>query len=380
MDPAEVRRKNIIQPDQFPYQSPTGMMYDSGNYDAALTRALDIAHYSERRAAQTQMRKQNSDRLLGIGMACYVEVCGFGPYESANVRVEPSGTVTVFTGISPHGQGQATTFAQMVADQIGADYEGIIVRHGDTGTTPMGIGTFGSRGLAMGGGALMQASAKVQEKARHIAAHILEAAFEDIELANGKYQVRGVPDRGLTLAEIAGRAYSDNLPQHITSGLEVTEFFRPAGLLFPFGAHVAIVEIERETGIIHLRDYIAVDDCGQRISPMLVEGQVHGGLAQGIAQALLEGVVYDEQGQLLTGSLMDYAVPRADNFPHFVTDQTVTPTPHNPLGAKGIGEAATIGATPAVVNAVMDALKPFGVRHIDMPLTPAKVWQAINVG
>jgi carbon-monoxide dehydrogenase large subunit len=244
----------------------------------------------------------------------------------------------------------------------------------------MGNGTGGSRGLAVGGGALMQASAKVQEKARHIAAHILEAAFEDIEFASGKYQVRGVPDSGLTLAQVAKRAYSDRLPEGLTSGLEATEFFRPGGNLFPFGTHIAIVEIERETGIVHLRDYIAVDDCGPRISPMLVEGQIHGGLAQGIAQALSEEVVYDGQGQLLTGSLMDYAVPRADNFPPFTLGQTETPTPHNPLGAKGIGEAATIGSTPAVVNAVMDALKPFGVRHIDMPLIPSKLWIAMRNG
>jgi carbon-monoxide dehydrogenase large subunit len=313
---------------------------------------------------------------MGIGVACYVEVCGFGPYESANVRVEPGGTVTIYTGISPHGQGQGTTFAQIVADHIGVDYDKVIVRSGDTGITPMGIGTMGSRGLAVGGTAVVRASTLVRDKARQIAAHILEAAVEDVVLDKGQYQVRGVPDRGLTLAQIAKRAYSDDLPGDIMSGLEATDFFRPE-LIYPFGTHIAVVEIELDTGIVHLRDFISVDDCGPRISPMLVEGQVHGGLAQGIAQALFEEVVYDPDGQLMTGSLMDYAIPRADQFPHFVTDKTETPTPHNPLGAKGIGEAATIGSTPAVVNAVMDALQPFGVRHIDMPLHAPKIWQAM---
>jgi carbon-monoxide dehydrogenase large subunit len=377
LDPVEVRRKNFIPPDQFPYKTPGGLLYDSGEYDKNLTKALEVARYAEMRAEQAQRRAAGDDRLLGIGVACYVEICGFGPYESAVVRVEPSGTVTVYTGISPHGQGQGTTFAQIVADQIGADFDHIVVRYGDTSLTPMGIGTMGSRGLAVGGSAVVGASTQVREKARQIAAHMLEAAVEDVELANGQYQVRGVPDHGLTLAQIAKRAYTDDLPDEITSGLEATEFFRPPEGVFPFGTHIAVVEIERETGIVHLRDYISVDDCGKRISPMLVEGQIHGGLAQGIGQALFEEVVYDAQGQLLTGSLMDYAVPRADQFSRFVLDQTETPTPRNPLGAKGIGEAATIGSTPAVVNAVMDALEPFGVRHLDMPLTAPKVWAAI---
>jgi carbon-monoxide dehydrogenase large subunit len=377
LDAMELRRKNFITPDQFPYKTPTGFLYDSGDYEKNLTKGLEVARYDELRAEQAQRRAAGSDRLLGIGVACYVEICGFGPYESAVVRVEPTGTVTVYTGISPHGQGQGTTFAQIVADLIGADYDQIIVRHSDTAITPMGNGTMGSRGLAVGGSAVVQASTEVREKARQIAAHMLEAAVEDVVLANGQYQVRGVPDRGLTLAQVAKRAYTDDLPDEISSGLEATEFFRPPETIFPFGTHVAVVEIERDTGIVHLRDYFSVDDCGKRISPMLVEGQIHGGLAQGIAQALYEEMVYDGQGQLLTGSLMDYAVPRADVLPQFVLDQTETPTPHNPLGAKGIGEAATIGSTPAVVNAVMDALRPFGVRHLDMPLTAPKVWAAM---
>lgn len=378
LDPVEVRRRNFIKPDQFPHKTITGLTYDSGEYDRALTKALEIAHYTDWRATQAQRRAQNSDMLLGIGVSSFVEVCGPGPYESAVVRVEPSGTVTVYTGISPHGQGNGTTFAQIVADQIGADYDRIIVRHGDTASMPMGVGTYGSRGLAVGGSALMHAAVEVRDKARRITAHILEAAFEDIVLENGRYQVRGVPEKGLTLGQIAERAYSDRLPGDIASGLEATNFFRPQSPVFPFGAHVAIVEVERETGIVHLRAYYSVDDCGTRISPLLVEGQIHGGVAQGIGQALWEEIAYDEHGQLLTGSLVDYALPRADNFPEFMTDKTVTPTPNNPLGAKGVGEAGTIGSTPAVVNAVMDALKPFGVHHIDMPLRPAKIWAALT--
>lgn len=378
IDSVEVRRKNFIKPEQFPYKTPTGSLYDSGEYDKNLTRALEVSRYAELRAEQARRRANGSDRLMGIGVASYVEICGFGPYESAVVRVEPTGTVTVYTGTSPHGQGGETTFAQIVADQIGADFDQIVVRHGDTATMPMGVGTFGSRGLVVGGSAVMNASVQVREKARQIAAHMLEAAAEDVEFSNGQYQVRGAPDRGLTLAQIAKRAYTDDLPDNLSTGLEATDFFRPPETVFPFGTHIAVVEIERETGIIHLRDYYSVDDCGVRISPRLVEGQIHGGLAQGIGQALIEEVIYSEDGQLLTGSLMDYAIPRADLFPHFVIDKTETKTPHNPLGAKGIGEAATIGSTPAVVNAVMDALRPFGVKHIDMPLTPQKIWRVIE--
>jgi len=380
LDPAEVRRKNFIAPAAFPYRTPTGQLYDSGEYDRALTKAMQVAGYPALRAEQAQRRQHPGERLLGIGLACYVEMCGFGPFESAQVKVEPSGTVTVVTGISPHGQGQETTFAQIVADQLGADYDDIIVIHGDTARTPMGVGTMGSRALAVGGEALLRATAKVREKARHIAALILEAAVQDIVFADGRYQVRGVPDRSLTLRQIAKKAYTDELPDELEPGLEAVSFFKPPELTYPFGAHVAVVEVERETGVIQIRAYVAVDDCGPRISPLLVEGQVHGGLAQGIAQALLEEVVYDQNGQLLSGSLMDYALPRAAQFPGFVLDKTETPTPHNTLGVKGIGEAATVGSTPAIVNAVLDALAPLGVRHLDMPLWPEKVWRAIQAG
>lgn len=378
MDPVDVRRRNFIPPDVFPYDTPTGMSYDSGHYDLALTKVLSLGDYQALRDEQQRRWSSGNPRLLGIGMACYVEMCGIGPFESALVRVEPSGSVTIFTGISPHGQGQGTTFAQIVTDMLGADYSQIIVRHGDTRDTPMGRGTMSSRGLAVGGAALVRATEKVKKKACQIAAHMLEAAVEDIELSEGYYRVRGVPEHRLSLAQIAATAYLDSLPDELEPGLEATDFFRPPGLVYPFGAHIAVVEVDRETGQVWLRNYFSVDDCGPRISPMLVEGQIHGGLAQGIAQALQEQVVYDEHGQLLSGSLMDYALLRAAQLPRFVLDKTETRTPHNPLGVKGVGEAGTIGATPATANAVLDALKPLGIAHIDIPLTSETVWRAIQ--
>jgi len=376
--PEAVRRRNFIPPDAFPYQAPTGQRYDSGQYDRALTKALDVAGVAALRKEQAARLERGDRHLLGVGMACYVEMCGFGPFESAVVRVEPGGAVTAYTGTSAHGQGHETTFAQIIADHLGVDFEKVVVRHGDTMNTPMGNGTGGSRSLAVGGTAILNATLKVQDKARRIAAHMLEAAADDVVLADGRYQVRGAPASGVTLAQIAERAYGAALPDGVESGLEATDFFRPPQLVYPFGAHVAVVEIDRETGRVRVTRYVSVDDCGVRISPMIVAGQVHGGLAQGIAQALLEGLVYAPDGQLVTGSLMDYAVPHADDLPSFTTDATVTPTPFNPLGAKGIGEAATIGSTPAVVNAVVDALRPFGVRHLDMPLRAEQVWRALS--
>ena len=376
--PEEVRRKNFIPPSAFPYQAPTGQRYDSGEYDRALTKALEIARVADVRAEQRQRVERNDRRLLGIGMSCYVEMCGFGPFESAIVRVDPAGTVTAYTGTSAHGQGHETTFAQIVADNLGADFDKIVVRHGDTAAVPMGNGTGGSRSLAVGGTAILRAALKVQEKARRIAAHMMEASADDVVLTDGRYQVKGSPKSSVRLAEIATRAYGEGLPDGIESGLEATDFARPPQLVYPFGAHIAIVEVDRDTGEIRVRDFVSVDDCGVRISPMLVAGQVHGGLAQGIAQALIEEIVHGSDGQLLTGTLMDYAVPRAEDLPSFTLDQTVTPTPFNPLGAKGIGEAATIGSTPAIVNAVVDALRPFGARHLDMPLRAERVWRAMH--
>src|SRR5881296_120434 len=353
--PEEVRRKNFIPPSAFPYKAPTGQNYDSGEYDRALTKALQLARYSDVRKEQRERIARGDRHLLGIGASCYVEMCGFGPFESAVVRAEPGGTVTATTGTSAHGQGHETTFAQIIADHLGVDFDQIVVRHGDTLNTPMGNGTGGSRSLAVGGTAILNAALKVQDKAKRIAAHLMEAAAEDI-VVDGGYRVRGVPDRVVTLGQIAAKAYGAGLPSGIDNGLEATDFFSPPQLVYPFGAHVAVVEVDRETGHVRLRDFVSVDDCGVRISPMIVAGQVHGGLAQGIAQALVEHLVHGEDGQLLTGSLMDYAVPHAADLPLFTTAETVTPTPFNPLGAKGIGEAATIGSTPATVNAVVDAL------------------------
>jgi aerobic carbon-monoxide dehydrogenase large subunit len=378
LTPEAVRRKNFIPPSAFPYAAPTGQNYDSGEYDRALTKALEIADIKALRAEQKRRVERGDRTLLGIGMACYVEMCGFGPFESAVVRVEPGGTVTAYTGTSAHGQGHETAFAQIISDRLGVDFDKVIVRHGDTMNTPMGNGTGGSRSLAIGGSAILRAANVVQDKARRIAALMLEAAADDVVMENGRYHVRGAPSKALGLAEIAAKAYGGELPADIESGLEATDFFRPPEqqLVYPFGAHLAVVEVDRDTGEVTVRDFFSVDDCGVRISPMLVRGQVHGGLAQGIAQALLEEVVYAKDGQLLTGTLMDYAIPRADDLPPFNTDQTVTPTTRNPLGAKGIGEAATIGSTPAIVNAVVDALRPLGVRHLDMPLRAERVWRA----
>jgi carbon-monoxide dehydrogenase large subunit len=368
LKPEEVRRKNFISPSAFPYATPTGQNYDSGEYDKALTEALKIANVDKLRREQADRLKNGDTKLLGIGIACYVEMCGFGPYESAVVRVDSSGTVTVLTGTSAHGQGHETTFAQIVSDHLGVDFDKIQVKHGDTQSIPMGNGTGGSRSVAVGGTSIYNATLKEQEKARRVAASMLEAAFDDVVLQDKKYMVKGTPSKALGLAEIAAMAHGETLAPDLEHGLEGTEFWRPPARVAPFGAHVAVVEVDKETGFVKVLDYVSVDDCGVRISPMLVRGQVHGGLAQGIAQALWEDLVYSDDGQLVTGSLMDYAIPRAEDLPTFRDSATVTPTPRNPLGAKGIGEAATIGSTPAIVNAVVDALK---VRHLDMPLRPA---------
>jgi carbon-monoxide dehydrogenase large subunit len=376
LDPAEVRRVNFIQPDKFPYTTLSGEHYDTGEYEKPLDRALELVGYQQLRQEQAELRKQG--RYIGIGLASYVEICGFGPWESSTVRVEPGGEVTIFTGISPHGQGQETTFAQLAADYIGADFEKVIVHHGDTGNTSMGNGTGGSRGLAVGGAALVLSLNKVLDKAKRIAAHKLEAAVEDIELTEGKYRVKGVPTGGLTLGDISKIAYSGGLPEDIDAGLESTDYFKPADETFPFGTHIAVVEVFPETGEVKLIRYVSVDDCGNIISPMLVTGQVHGGLAQGIGLALWEELHYDNGGELITGTLNDYAVPKASGFPDFETNHTTTTTPINPLGAKGIGEAATIGATPTTANAVIDALSPWGITHMDIPCTAEKIWAAIQ--
>ncbi len=378
IDPAEVRRRNFIAPFEEGHTTSAGEKYDTGDYEKALNHALEVSGYAALRKEQAEGRKQG--RYLGIGLASYVEICGFGPFESATVRVETNGDVTVYTGISPHGQGQETSFAQIVADGLGVSFDKIGVNHSDTLNTPQGNGTMGSRGLAVGGGAVVMALDKVRDRAQAIAAHLLEAAPEDIEITEGSFRVKGVPDRGVSLVEIASAAYGGSLPPEFGAGLEATEFFRPADETFPFGTHVAVVEVTPETGVVKLIKFVTVDDCGVIISPGLVRGQVHGGVAQGIGQALLEEIVYDDSGELLTGTLNDYAIPRAVDFPPFETHHTETPTYLNPLGAKGIGEAATIGSTPAVANAVVDALEPWGITHLDVPATPERVWQAIQSG
>lgn len=382
IDPVKIRQKNFPRPKEFPFKTATGLVYDSGNYQGTLNKALRLAGYQEWRREQRKLRGKG--RYLGIGLSTYVEICGMGPsaampaggWESGTVRVEPTGKVTVLTGVSPHGQGQETSFAQIVADELGVPLDDIHVIHGDTAVVPSGIGTFGSRATAVGGTAVFQAAQKVKEKARDIAAHLLEADPEDLVFSDSRFSVKGVPKKGVSLQEIALEAHlARNLPRKMEPGLAATSVFEPANFTFPFGAHICIVEVDPETGKVEIRKYVAVDDCGKVINPLLVDGQIHGGIAQGLGQALLEEVVYDEEGQLLTGSLMDYALPKAEDLPRLELARTETPTPVNPLGAKGVGEAGTIGSTPAIVNAVVDALAPFGVTHIDMPLKPEKIWR-----
>jgi carbon-monoxide dehydrogenase large subunit len=389
-DPADVRRLNFIPAAEYPYTTPTGVQYDSGNYSAALERALETCNYSRLRDEQKHAREQG--RLLGIGLSSYVEICGMGPskvmqstgaqaalWESATVRVHATGKVTVYTGTSPHGQGHETAFAQMVSSDLGVPFDDIDVVHGDSGSVQMGVGTFGSRSMAVGGGAIHMSMQKIKQKAIEIAAHQLEANLADMVYEDGKAQVKGDPSRAKALGEIAFAAFmGGGLPAGMEPGLEATSFFDPENFTWPFGTHVCTTEVDRETGKVKLLSYCAVDDCGNIINPLLVAGQVHGGVAQGIGQALMEQAVYDDNGQLLSGSLMDYALPVAADLPEFQTDHTVTPTPSNPWGVKGIGEAGTIAASAAVVNSVVDSLAHLGVRHIDMPLTAERVWDAIQ--
>jgi carbon-monoxide dehydrogenase large subunit len=378
LDPAEVRRKNFIPPDAFPYTTPMKASYDSGNYEGALDRALELAGYDKLRQEQGEARRRG--RLMGIGLSAYLEICSFGPWESGTVRVEASGKVTAYTGTSPHGQGSETAMAQIVADDLGVSPEEVIVHHGDTATTPTGIGTFGSRSAAVGGSAVKLAAEQVRAKAVRIAAHLMEASPEDVALEDGRWVVQGAPQKAVGLPEIAAAAYGGNLPPDDEPGLEATRFFKapPGSETFPFGVHVAVVEVDPDTARVHLERYVAVDDVGRTINPMLVDGQRHGGIAQGVAQALLEEVVYDETGQLVTGSLMDYALPTAAHLPDFELDRTETPSPRNPLGVKGVGEAGTIGSTPAVRNAVLDALSPLGIRDLDIPCTAPRLWRLMK--
>lgn len=390
LDPIEIRRRNFIRKEQFPHTVVTGITYDSGDYEQALDMALGMLDYAAWR--ERQQRRPADGKLIGIGASTYVEICGLGPspvagavgfqgglWGSAVIRVHPTGKVNVFIGEKPHGQGEETTFAQIVADEFGMPIDDIQVVYGDTAITPMGWGTYGSRTTPVGGGACTVAARRIVEKARKIAAHMLEAPEPDIRFENGRFFVEGSPARAKTFQEVTLQAYlAWSLPQGVEPGLEATAFYDPPNFTYPFGTHLCTVEVDAETGRVEITNYIAVDDCGRAINPLIVDGQVHGGITQGLAQALFEAAVYDDQGQLLTGTMMDYAVPKASQVPVYATARTETPSPHHPLGVKGVGETGTIASTPAVVNAVLDALRPFGIRHLDMPLTASRIWEAIQ--
>ena len=384
MDPVELRLKNFVGNDEFPYMTATGLAYDSGNYSLPLKTALAEVGYEKLRAEQRQARANG--KLMGIGMSTYGEICAIGPspatpaggWESATVKIEPSGKVTVMTGASPHGQGEETTFAQIVADELGVDIDDVLVIHGDTSVVQYGIGTFGSRGTAIGGTALYYALQELKAKIRKFGAMMLEA--DDVTLVGGSC-VHEDSGRSVSFGEIAGAAYrAMKLPPNTQPGLVATHFWEPPNFTFPFGAHIVVTDVDPETGDIAIRRYVAVDDCGKIINPLIVAGQVHGGVAQGLGQALWEQAVYDDNGQLVTGELTDYALPRAHMMPWIESSHTETPSPVNPLGVKGVGEAGTIGCSPAVVNSVVDALSHLGVRHIDMPLTPEKIWNLVQSG
>jgi aerobic carbon-monoxide dehydrogenase large subunit len=414
MDPAEVRRKNFPTANEFPFHTATGLDYDSGDYEGALNKAKEIIGYANLREDQKKAREQG--RLIGIGISTYVEICALGPsqampaggWESATVRIEPTGKVTILTGASPHGQGQETSFAQIAADELGVDINDVTVVHGDTAIVQYGIGTFGSRATAVGGTAVLVAIERLKEKASKIAAHLLQAGASKVAFGEGRFSLEAA--KAATVGEAsepvvpAGQAPAGALPEPQTNGkssvtiqdvalvahlakelppdtepgLSATYFFEPKNFTFPFGTHIVAVEIDRETGDVKFLRYVAVDDCGKVINPMLVDGQIQGGIVQSIGQALYEEVVYDDQGQLVTGTLMDYALPKASQVPWFELERTETPTPVNPLGVKGVGEAGTIGATPAIVGAIVDALSPFGVKHLDMPVKPENIWRIIS--
>jgi carbon-monoxide dehydrogenase large subunit len=392
MDPIELRRKNAVATDRFPYTAISTLIYDSADYGPAIDRALEMVGYDGLRADQKRRRDAGDSTWLGIGVSTYTEICGLAPsqvlgalrfgaggWESGQVRLLPTGKAMVITGTSPHGQGHATSWSQIVADRLGLTPDDVEVIHGDTAFAPLGLGTYGSRSLAVGGTAVWLSCDKIIDKAKLIAAHQLEVDASDLDFQPPRFSVKGSPDRGVTIQEIAFAAFTaHNLPEGMEPNLDATTVWDPPNFTFPFGAHVAVVEVDSETGKVTLTRYVAVDDCGNVINPMIVDGQVHGGIAQGAAQALFEEVIYDSSGNLLTGTLVDYAIPTAMELPNYDTDRTVTPSPTNPMGVKGVGEAGTIASTPAVVNAVVDALSHLGVRHIDMPCTPVRVWTQIQ--
>ena len=390
IDQVEIRRKNFIQPDQFPYQTPVALEYDSGDYEATLASALKGADVDGFEARKAEAAKNG--KLRGLGYSTYIEACGAAPsaiagalgaraglYESANVRVHPTGSITVFTGSHSHGQGHETAFAQLVSEQIGVDLENVEISHGDTDQIPFGMGTYGSRSLAVGGSAIVKALDKIIDKSKKIAAHMMEAAEGDIEFENGTFKVSGT-DKSMEFGEVALSAYvPHNYPLDVLEpGLEESAFYDPANFTYPAGCHICEVEIDPNTGLVEVVNFSASDDPGIVINPIIVDGQIHGGLAQGIGQALLEGCVYDDNGQLITGSYMDYTMPRADDLPSYVVSTESSKCTHNPLGVKGVGEVGSIGSTPAVINAIVDALSEFGVKDVPMPATPQAVWRAIQ--
>ncbi|RMD90196.1 MAG: carbon monoxide dehydrogenase, partial [Calditrichaeota bacterium] len=386
MDPAELRMKNFIKPEAFPYKSALGWEYDSGNYHEALKLAMEKIGYNELRKEQEEKRKRGE--LMGIGISSFTEIVGAGPshtfdilgikmFDSCEIRIHPTGKVIARIGVQTQGQGHETTFAQIIAEELGIPVEDITVEHGDTDTCPYGLGTYASRSTPTAGAATAVASRKIREKAKKIAAHLLEAAEADIEFEKGKFYVKGSPDKAKTIQEVAFAAYT-NHPQGMEAGLEAVSYYDPPNLTFPFGSYICVVDIDKGTGEVKIRRFVAVDDCGNIINPMIVDGQIHGGLTMGMAPALFEEIVYDENGNCLTGTFMDYLLPTAVETPKWETAKTVTPSPHHPLGAKGVGESATVGAPPAIANAVVDALSHLGVRHIDIPITPYKVWKILK--
>ncbi len=385
-DPADFRLRNFIRPDRFPYKSPTGWEYDSGNYEAALRKAMDVLDYRALRHEQEDKRARGE--LMGIGISSFTEVVGAGPsrdfdilgikmFDSAEIRIHPTGKAIARFGTKSQGQGHETTYAQIVAEELGLPASDVQVEEGDTDTAPYGLGTYASRSTPTAGAAGAMAARKIKAKARKIAAYLLEVNEDDLEWNVDRWQVKGSPDQHKTIQEIAFAAYT-NHPPGMEAGLEATDYYDPPNLTFPFGSYICVVDIDKGTGEVHVRRFVAVDDCGHIINPMVVEGQIHGGLTMGLAPALYEEIVYDENGQNLSGTFADYLLPTAVESPKWELDRTITPSPHHPLGAKGVGESPTVGAPPAIVNAVVDALWHLGIRHLEIPITPQKVWAALR--
>lgn len=386
MDPAMLRLNNFIKKDQFPYPSPLGWSYDSGDYHATLKKAMDMLGYDDYKKQQAEKRKEG--KLMGIGLSTFTEVVGAGPskdfdilgiamFDSAEIRVHPTGKAMARFGTKSQGQGHETTYAQILAEELGLPYTDIEIEEGDTDTAPYGLGTYASRSTPTAGAAAAIAARKLKDKGKKIAAHLLEVSEDDIEWEVGKYFVKGAPEKSKTIQDVAFAAYT-NIPPGMEPGFEATHYYDPPNLTFPNGAYICVVEVDKETGAIDVKRFVAIDDCGNIINPMIVEGQVHGGLTQGIAPAMYEGIEYDAQGNVLNGTLMDYLVPTAVESPHWETGHTITPSPHHPIGAKGVAESPTVGAPPAIANAIIDALSPLGIKHLDIPITPAKVWEAIQ--